>query len=61
MKRWILAYLIIVGFLFFVGIVFSQDVIRIGLQAPITGSFAIEGQMAKQCVELAAEIINEQG
>lgn len=27
----------------FVGIVFSQDVLRIGLQAPITGSFAIEG------------------
>lgn len=40
---------------------FALEPIRIGLQAPITGSFAIEGQMAKQCVELAAELINADG
>lgn len=43
------------------GQVFSVEPIRIGLQAPITGSFAIEGQMARQCVELAAELINREG
>ena len=33
----------------------------IGLQGPITGPYAIEGEMAKQCVETAARIINEKG
>ncbi|MBU4228127.1 ABC transporter substrate-binding protein, partial [bacterium] len=33
----------------------------IGLQAPITGAAAIEGEMAKQSVEIAAQIINEKG
>ncbi len=35
--------------------------IVIGLQGPITGPYAIEGEMAKQCVETAARIINEKG
>ncbi len=33
----------------------------IGLQAPITGSAAVEGEMAKQSVEIAAQLINEKG
>lgn len=33
----------------------------IGLQGPITGPYAIEGEMAKQCVEIAAALINEKG
>ena len=33
----------------------------IGLQAPITGSSAVEGEMAKQSVEIAAEMLNEKG
>lgn len=33
----------------------------IGLQGPITGPYAIEGEMAKQCVETAAALINEKG
>lgn len=33
----------------------------IGLQAPITGAAAIEGEMAKQSVEIAAQMINEKG
>jgi branched-chain amino acid transport system substrate-binding protein len=33
----------------------------IGLQAPITGSSAVEGEMAKQSVEIAAQMINEKG
>ncbi|MCX7668029.1 MAG: ABC transporter substrate-binding protein, partial [Atribacterota bacterium] len=43
------------------GQAWAEEPIRIGLQAPITGSFAIEGQMAKQCVELAAELLNKEG
>jgi branched-chain amino acid transport system substrate-binding protein len=41
----------------------SQDKppVVIGLQAPITGDYAIEGEMAKQCVETAARMINEEG
>jgi len=41
----------------------SQDKppVVIGLQAPITGDYAIEGEMAKQCVETAARMINEKG
>ena len=35
--------------------------IKIGLQAPITGDYAYEGQMAKQSVEVAAELINKAG
>ena len=43
--------------------VLSQDkpTVVIGLQAPITGDYAIEGEMAKQCVETAARMINEEG
>jgi len=43
--------------------VLAQDKppVVIGLQAPITGDYAIEGEMAKQCVETAARIINEEG
>ena len=33
----------------------------IGLQAPITGAAAMEGEMAKQSVEIAAQMINEKG
>ena len=35
--------------------------ITIALQAPITGDYAYEGQMAKQSVEVAAELINKAG
>jgi len=33
----------------------------IGLQAPITGAAAYEGEMAKQSCEIAAQLINESG
>lgn len=35
--------------------------VKIALQAPITGDYAYEGQMAKQSVEVAAELINKAG
>lgn len=39
----------------------EPQTIQIGLQAPLTGDFASEGQWAKQCVEVAAELINKKG
>jgi branched-chain amino acid transport system substrate-binding protein len=39
----------------------SKGPILIGLQGPITGAWAYEGQMAKQSCEIAAELINAKG
>jgi len=39
----------------------AKDAIVIGLQGPITGPWAYEGQMAKQSCEIAAELINKKG
>jgi len=33
----------------------------IGLQGPITGPYAVEGEMAKQSAEIAAQMINDKG
>lgn len=35
--------------------------VKVALQAPITGDYAYEGQMARQSVEVAAELINAAG
>lgn len=37
------------------------ETIKIGLQAPLTGSFAAEGAWAQQSVEIAAQLINQKG
>lgn len=37
------------------------NTIKIGLQAPLTGDFAAEGQWAKQSVETAVDLINKKG
>ncbi len=37
------------------------NTINIGLQAPLTGSFAAEGQWAQQSVGIAAQLINDKG
>jgi branched-chain amino acid transport system substrate-binding protein len=39
----------------------AAEKIQIGLQAPLTGDYAAEGQWAKQCVEVAADLINQKG
>ena len=39
----------------------QSDTIKIGLQAPLTGSFAAEGQWAQQSVTIAAQLINDKG
>ncbi len=39
----------------------AASTIKIGLQAPLTGAFAAEGEWAKQSVEVAAQMINDKG
>jgi len=39
----------------------AKDSVVIGLQGPITGPWAYEGQMARQSCEIAAELINKKG
>jgi len=39
----------------------SNETVVIGLQGPITGAWAYEGQMAKQSCEIAADLINKKG
>ncbi len=39
----------------------GSDPIVIGLQGPITGAWAYEGQMARQACETAAALINQKG
>ena len=39
----------------------QEKPIKIGLQAPITGQWAYEGEMAKNSVEVALQMIEEQG
>jgi len=39
----------------------AKDTVVIGLQGPITGAWAYEGQMAKQSCEVAADLINKKG
>ena len=39
----------------------GQEPVRIGLQGPITGDWAYEGQMAKQATDIAATLINQKG
>ncbi len=62
MKRWSLVGLlaVVVALLFTVS-VFAQDVIKIGVQAPITGKFASEGQSIDKAVRLVVEQVNKKG
>ncbi|MDI6637976.1 MAG: branched-chain amino acid ABC transporter substrate-binding protein [Bacillota bacterium] len=39
----------------------AKEPIRIGLQAPITGQWAYEGEMALNCVQIVADEINAKG
>lgn len=41
--------------------VMAREPVVIGLQAPLTGPWAYEGQMARQSCEIAAELINARG
>ncbi len=44
-----------------IGFAADKAPILIGLQGPITGPWAYEGQMAKQSAEIAAALINQKG
>ncbi|WP_197904764.1 branched-chain amino acid ABC transporter substrate-binding protein [Desulfosarcina alkanivorans] len=47
--------------LFTTGVSAAEKPIVIGIQAPITGPWAFEGQMAVQSCQVAAELINKKG
>src|SRR5699024_10921097 len=50
-----------VGAALLAGAAFAQDPIRIGLQGPLTGAWALEGEMAVDSVQVVADQINEAG
>jgi branched-chain amino acid transport system substrate-binding protein len=57
-------YVVMVGILLCVFMPFNAMAAKpvvIGLQGPITGPWAYEGQMAKQSCEIAAQLINNKG
>ncbi len=58
-------YLVVVGALLLMftpyNAMAAPEPVVIGLQGPITGPWAYEGQMAKQSCEIAAELINKKG
>ncbi|HHO75036.1 MAG TPA: branched-chain amino acid ABC transporter substrate-binding protein [Deltaproteobacteria bacterium] len=60
-----LRYVMILGVfmsVFLIGTAFAaNDTVVIGLQGPITGAWAYEGQMARQSCEIAAGLINKKG
>jgi branched-chain amino acid transport system substrate-binding protein len=63
-KMKITKYVVMVGILLCVFMPFNAMAAKpvvIGLQGPITGPWAYEGQMAKQSCEIAAQLINQKG
>ncbi len=60
MKKWC-AFLFVFALVLGTGLAFGADTIKIGLMAPITGSWASEGQEMKQVLELLAEEVNARG
>jgi branched-chain amino acid transport system substrate-binding protein len=58
MKKLLLATLI---FCLAAGTAYAADTIKIGLMAPLTGSWASEGQEMKQVLDLLAAQLNEKG
>jgi branched-chain amino acid transport system substrate-binding protein len=59
MKRTVVLCLVLAVFGAFSG--FAADPILIGMQGPITGDWAYEGQMAQQSCQIAAALINQKG
>lgn len=56
---WLLVSVMSVSFLITSCAKPTVETIKIGLQTPLTGDFAAEGQWTKQCVEVAADLINK--
>ncbi len=61
MRKAFILSIVCLMILAFSGITFGQDVVKIGLTAPITGNYAEFGENFQYAVQLAADIINEQG
>ncbi|HPC47635.1 MAG TPA: branched-chain amino acid ABC transporter substrate-binding protein, partial [Deltaproteobacteria bacterium] len=61
----LMKYVLLVGVVFLItapmGSAAEKNPVVIGLQGPITGAWAYEGQMAKQSCEIAADLINKKG
>ncbi|MFZ2330024.1 MAG: branched-chain amino acid ABC transporter substrate-binding protein [Atribacterota bacterium] len=57
----ILIAVMVLGVCFSFNVLAQQPPVVIGLQGPLTGAEAIEGEMAKQSVETAARMVNERG
>jgi branched-chain amino acid transport system substrate-binding protein len=57
----ILISILILSVCFSINVLAQQAPIVIGLQTPLTGSEAIEGEMASRSVETAARMVNEKG
>lgn len=57
----IFTLLLILLVCFSINVLAQQPPVVIGLQGPLTGPEAIEGEMAKQSVETAARMVNEKG
>ncbi len=57
----ILVVLLMITLCFSLNTLAQKEPVVIGLQGPLTGSAAVEGEMAKQCVETAALMVNEKG
>ena len=51
----------LMAFCFLAGMAQAQDTVKIGLMAPLTGSFASEGAEMKQVLELLAADLNAKG
>ncbi|MBM9513053.1 branched-chain amino acid ABC transporter substrate-binding protein [Desulfogranum marinum] len=54
-------FMSLLSFSLFAGTVNAEDVLKVGVQAPITGSYANEGQGIENGVRLLAEQINAKG
>ena len=61
MKKLVLLASILLSAVALVASAADNGPVLIGLQGPITGAWAYEGQMAKQATEIAAALINQKG
>lgn len=61
MRKAFILSIVCLLFLALSGLTIGQDVVKIGLTAPITGNYAEFGENFQYAVQLAADIINENG
>jgi len=59
--KYLLVVVLVLGLSVSLSLAKDKETVIIGLQGPITGPWAYEGQMAKQSCEIAAQLINDKG